>query len=299
MDIAAALHGIWVALLTPLTAERQVDSDALRKHVCELVEAGAHGVVPLGTTGEFCEFGAEERVDVIRVTADAVDGRVPILAGVTGLSLAQTLRHTDNARAAGADGALVLPPLYWKLDETALYDHFRTIAEHSPLPVVAYDYPALTAQPIPVPVLRRLAAEQPNVVGVKLTVRDSAHIAAVLAAVRAERPEFRVVTGFEDLIPAAVLAGADGAISGMANFCLDLLLELYRELRAGADARLGASLAELTRLFAVYGMSAPPILALKAAAEATGHPVRPVVRAPGGDPQPVRAAVRGLVGDRR
>jgi 4-hydroxy-tetrahydrodipicolinate synthase len=297
MDFAAHLQGVWAALLTPLTDDRGIDLDALHKHAGGLVEAGVHGVVPLGTTGEFCEFAAGERAEILRVTVEAVAGRVPVLAGVTGLSLVQTLRHIDDAREMGADAVLVLPPLYWKLDESGLYDYFAEIATVSSLPVVAYDYPALTAQKIPVSVLRRLAAEQPNVVGVKLTVRDLFEITSVLAAVKAERPGFRVVTGFEDLLPAALHAGADGAISGMANFCPDLLLEIHREVR-GSGQRLPAALAELTKLFGVYQLSAPPILALKAATEATGRPVRARVRAPGGEVAAVRDAVTGLLGGR-
>lgn len=297
MDITAHLRGVWAALLTPLTDDARPDLDALHKHTAGLVETGVHGVVPLGTTGEFCEFSAVERAEIVRTTAEAAGERVPVLAGVTALSLTQTLRHIDDAKAAGADAALVLPPLYWKLDENGIHDYFATIATSSSLPVVAYDYPALTGQKIPVAVLRRLAAEQPNVAGVKLTVRDLFEITSVVAAVKAERPDFRVVTGFEDLLPAALHAGADGAISGMANFCADLLLEIHREVREPGQ-RLAAALAELTALFGVYGLSSPPILALKAAAEATGHPMAVRARAPGGDPDSVRAAARKLLGGR-
>jgi 2-dehydro-3-deoxy-D-pentonate aldolase len=294
VDITTHLRGIWAALLTPLTDDSHADLDALHKHAAGLVETGVNGFVPLGTTGEFTEFSTEERAEIVQATVEVADGRVPVLAGVTGLSLAQTLRHIDDAKERGADAALVLPPLYWKLDEAGIHDYFATIARSSPLPVVAYDYPALVGQKIPVGVLRRLAAEQPNVAGVKLTVRDLFEITSVVAAVKAERPGFRVVTGFEDLIPAALRAGADGAISGMANFCPDLLLEIYR----GAGERLPEALSELTRLFGVYQLSLPPILALKAATEATGRPVRARVRAPGGDLDAVRKAAADLVGGR-
>ncbi|HEV3380888.1 MAG TPA: dihydrodipicolinate synthase family protein [Trebonia sp.] len=285
------LTGIWVALLTPLTDEGRVDLDALARHAADLAAEGVQGLVPLGTTGEFCELSRDERSRIIGATTAAVAGRIPVLAGVTGISTTDTQRYADDAALAGASGLLALPPLYWKPDEQGLYAHFRSVAGTTGLPLVLYSYPALTASVLGPGLIRRLALEDERIAGVKLTVRDASEIAAVAEAVKHARPGFRIVTGFEDLLPATMWSGGDGAVSGMANFCAGLLLRLHAALRDGDPAAAG-HYRRLMELFGVYRLSSPPILGLKAAAEASGRPVRALTRVYSGQREEVLARAK-------
>jgi dihydrodipicolinate synthase/N-acetylneuraminate lyase len=264
------LSGLWPALVTPLTEDRAVDHHALAGLVADLVPRGIDGLVPLGSTGEFTEFSATERSAILETVVGAAAGRVPVLAGVSGLSTAETCGHATRAAEAGVDGVLVLPPLYWKASDERVFDHFVAVADAAGRPVVAYDFPALTGLPLSPALLGRLAAEEPRVVGAKLTVRDIMTVTAALAATRPQRRDFAIVTGFEDLIPAAMWAGADGGISGMANIVPDELVAMVaavRERRADAAERFRAVMAD----FDVYGLSAPAIPGLKAATAAIGR----------------------------
>jgi 2-dehydro-3-deoxy-D-pentonate aldolase len=285
------LTGVWAALLTPLTDEGRVDLDALAEHAAGLADEGVRGLVPLGTTGEFCELSRDERSRIIGATVTAAAGRIPVLAGVTGISTTETLHYAEDAALVGASGLLALPPLYWKLDEQGLYSHFRSVAAATGLPVVLYSYPALTGTGLGPALVRRLALDDERIVGVKLTVRDAAEVAAVAEAVKPARPGFRVVTGFEDLLPATVWSGGDGAVSGMANFCAGLLLRLYETLRDDDPAAAG-HYRRLMELFGVYQLSAPPILGLKAATEASGRPVRAITRVYSGQREEVLARAK-------
>ena len=131
---------------------------------------------------------------------------------------------------------LVLPPLYWKVDQDGMAAHFRAVAAATDRPVVLYDFPALTAAPVPASLVARLAADTPRVAGIKLTTRDARAIAAATTAARAERSDFAVFTGFEDLLAPAVALGADGTISGLANLVPDLVIELLAAARTDAPA---------------------------------------------------------------
>jgi dihydrodipicolinate synthase/N-acetylneuraminate lyase len=264
------LAGLWPALLTPMQADGAVDHAALGALVEDLVPRGVDGLVPLGSTGEFTEFTAAERAAILKTVVTAAAGRVPVLAGVSGLSTWETRVHAENAAAAGVDAVLVLPPLYWKVSDERVFDHFVAVADAMDRPVVVYDFPALTGLPLSPSLLGKLAANEPRVIGAKLTVRDIMTVTAALAATRAHRADFAVVTGFEDLIPAAMWAGADGGISGMANVMPDELVAMVAAVRAerpDAAQRFRA----VMRDFDVYGLSEPAIPGLKAAAAVLGR----------------------------
>jgi dihydrodipicolinate synthase/N-acetylneuraminate lyase len=264
------LSGLWPALLTPLDGVGAVDHAALHALVTDLVPRGVDGLVPLGSTGEFTEFSGAERRRILDTVVAAAAGRVPVLAGVSGLSTRETCTLAADAADAGVDAVLVLPPLYWKVPDDRIVGHVTAVADAAQVPVVVYDFPALTGQPLSPALLGALAADEPRVIGAKLTVRDVMAITAALAATRPHRPDFAVVTGFEDLIPAAMWAGADGAISGMANIVPDLLIALVASLREGRP-EAGELHRQVMESFDVYGLSVPAIPGLKAAAAATGR----------------------------
>jgi 2-dehydro-3-deoxy-D-pentonate aldolase len=291
------LQGVFAALLTPLTDDLSLDRAGARALAEHLIDRGVHGLVPLGTTGEFCELLPAERQELATAVVAGARGRVPVLAGVSGVSTTETVAHAAELADSGVDGLLVLPPLYWKLDEDGLYHHFRRIARATDLPVVLYDYPALTGCPLPPDLVRRLAEDEPRIIGIKLTVRDVLAVTAVLRAVKPRRPDFAVVPGFEDLLAPTIWRGGDGMIGGMANFCPELLISLYGGLRAGTD--VGAELATLADLFDAYRLTAPPILGLKAVSAELGVPIRPVTRIAGGDPAADVHAARAWAAERR
>ncbi|MEV6899658.1 dihydrodipicolinate synthase family protein [Amycolatopsis sp. NPDC051372] len=276
-----AVIRLWPALLTPITTTGAVDHDDLAALTGDLIARGVDGLVPLGSTGEFTEFGPAERAAILETVVAAAGGHVPVLAGVSGLSTRETCALAAQATDVGVDGVLVFPPLYWKVPEDRLAGHFREVLAATDRPVVLYDFPALTAQPLPPSLLRRLAAEEPQVVGAKLTVRDITAITAALDATRSQRPGFAVVTGFEDLIPAAMWAGADGAISGLANLQPDLLVALVAAVRAGRP-EVAALYERVMAIFDVYGLSMPAIPGLKAATAALGRIASPRSRLDGG-----------------
>lgn len=273
------IGGVFVALLTPFGDDGEIDVRALTDLVEGLVAVGVNGLVALGTTGEFADLTGDERRLVIDAVASAARGRVPVVVGVGSLGTAQACSYAEQAQHAGADAVLSLPPLFWKLDDEGLFSHFAAVAAATELPVLLYDIPLFVGARLSAQLVRRVAQELPQVVGIKLTVADFASVSAVLSAVKPVRPDFSVTVGFEDLALSAVLAGGDGAISGMANFLAPTLVELVAAARRGDLEAAATAHREVMRLFPVYFQANPPVLALKALGAAHGLPVRPVVRA--------------------
>ena len=274
------IGGVFVALLTPFGDDGEVDVRALTDLVEGLVAVGVNGLVALGTTGEFADLTDDERRLVMDAVAAAARGRVPVVVGVGSLGTAQACSYAEQAQRAGADAVLSLPPLFWKLDDAALFAHFAAVAAATSLPVLLYDIPVFAGRSLSPELVRRVAVELPSVIGVKLTVSDFRSVAEVLAAVKPVRPDFSITVGFEDLALSVMLAGGDGVISGMANFCAPTLLQMTAAVRGGD--LLGAVVAhqQLMRLFPVYFQSNPPILALKMLAHELGVRVNPSVRTP-------------------
>ena len=274
------IGGVFVALLTPFGDDGEIDVRALTDLVEGLVAVGVNGLVALGTTGEFADLTDDERRLVIDAVATAARGRVPVVVGVGSLGTAQACSYAEQAQHAGADAVLSLPPLFWKLDDAALFAHFAAVAAATSLPVLLYDIPVFAGRSLSPELVRRVAVELPSVIGVKLTVSDFRSVADVLAAVKPVRPDFSITVGFEDLALSVMLAGGDGVISGMANFCAPTLLQMIAAVRGGDLLGAVAAHQQLMRLFPVYFQSNPPILALKVLAHELGVRVNPTVRTP-------------------
>lgn len=278
MTSSIDVGGVYAALLTPFDADGGLDRVALAALIERVLADGVDGVVALGTTAEFADLTDDERCGVVETTVSTVRGRVPVVVGVGALGTADACRYARDAERTGADAVLSLPPLFWKLDDDELFGHFAAVTQATDLPVLLYDIPVFAGGRLSPQLVRRVAEQLPSVVGIKLTVTDFRSVSEVLAAVKPVRPDFRVTIGFEDLGLAALLAGADGLISGMANFCTPTLRALVAAVAADDLPGAARAHAEVLRMFPVYFQSNPPILALKALARAHGVDIGARVR---------------------
>jgi 4-hydroxy-tetrahydrodipicolinate synthase len=137
------LKGAIVAIVTPFR-NGQVDEERLRELIEFQIENGTDGIVPCGTTGESPTLSHEEHDRVIEITVEAVRKRVPVIAGTGSNSTAEALRLTRHAHEVGADAALMVTPYYNRPTQEGMYQHYRTIAEQVPIPIVVYNVPTRT-----------------------------------------------------------------------------------------------------------------------------------------------------------
>ena len=158
-------NGSYVALVTPFK-DGEVDLERLGSLVDYHVEAGTHGLVPCGTTGESATLSHREHELVIEFVIKRAAGRVPVLAGTGSNSTTEAVSLTKSAQAAGADGALVITPYYNKPPQEGLYRHFAAIAEECSIPVVLYNVPGRTGIDLLPETVARLSSIE-NVVAVK------------------------------------------------------------------------------------------------------------------------------------
>ena len=208
------LHGVMVALATPLKGDERVDEIGLRALVRRVLEGGVHGVVVLGSAGEFAALTDDEKVRAIEITVDEVAGRVPVIAGTGEPSTVRALAMTRLAARIGADAALVVPPYYYRLDQAAVLRHYRALASDGRLPIMLYHIPAFTKVSLEMDTVCRLAEEE-NIVGLKDSGGSLGYFQRLVLEVRSEK--FSVVTGSDDQFYASLAVGGDGNISPGAN----------------------------------------------------------------------------------
>lgn len=269
--------GIVTPLVTFLTPVGDPDAAAMRVLVDAQLDAGIHGLLAVGSTGELGSLTPARRGRSIEVVVDATAGRAPVWAGVAGLGTDEAVIAARDAVSAGADAVLVLPPLFFDSSDSELERHFSLVADAVAVPVVAYDVPPRTPRKLPAGVIARLA-EAGVLRGVKDSSGDLTAGRLMVEAVSGV-PGFRTYIGSEITIDAAFALGFDGIVPGFANVLpapAVALFDAHRDGRVDGDA-----VQRYLRLFEVLrivldgaGGPAAAINALKVgAAHALGLPV--------------------------
>jgi 4-hydroxy-tetrahydrodipicolinate synthase len=274
------------AMVTPFDGEGEPDLAAAEAIVERFVEAGVSGISALGSTGEFSHLTPDERKRFAEALVGIVGGRVPLVIGAGAAGTREAIELARHAARIGADGVLCVSPYYWKVGEEALFRHFAAVAEASPVPVIVYNFPMLTGLDLSPGLVARIAKECPNAVGLKDTVTEPMNTVRIMREVERERPDFAVLAGFEDGILPTLLAGGDGAISGLANVAPELFVELVRAAKSGDHGTAAELHRRALALMPLYALSDPGIGAVKLAMHRLGVPVESVVRGPALPPPP-------------
>ncbi|MFG0232027.1 dihydrodipicolinate synthase family protein [Achromobacter sp. 413638] len=226
------LQGIIGYLLTPCDDAGRVDHALLARHVEEMIGAGVHALAPLGSTGCLPYLDDAEREAVVETVVGAAAGRLPVLAGVSSLGTASTVRHARHAERAGAAAVQVLPSTYWKLTEAEIHDYYRAVCDAISLPVMVYNNPFTTGMDLPVPFLAKLAA-LPNVTMIKESSPDEGKIARLRQACP---DKTAVYIGLNRMARGGFAAGAAGWCTASANVAAAHAVNLYRCAMAGDQA---------------------------------------------------------------
>ena len=226
------LHGIVPPILTPIREDEQIDLPSLQHLINFLLDEGVHGIWVLGTTGEFASFNAHERAEAVSVAVEATARRVPVVANISDASTRLAIEHARHAAEAGADALALLPPYYYVNEQDELLGHFRRVREAVDLPLLAYNIPQNVKAKLGVETVLKLAQEG-TIVGLKDSQNDLDWFRQVMTGAREREIELRGFLGTRYLIDAGLLAGAHGAIPGIANVAPRLCVEVYEAALRG------------------------------------------------------------------
>lgn len=206
--------GMGVALVTPFTKDKDIDYPSLARVVDHVVGNGADFLVVLGTTGETPTLSDKEKNDIKLFVKNHVDGRIPLVIGLGGNNTAEIVRQVKESDLSGYSAILSVVPAYNKPTQEGIYQHFKAIAEASPLPVILYNVPARTGVNMTADTTLRLAREVPNIIGIKEASGNLRQIERLLK----ESPEgFRILSGDDGMTYPLMTLGAHGVISVLGN----------------------------------------------------------------------------------
>ncbi|KTD03826.1 dihydrodipicolinate synthase [Legionella geestiana] len=215
-------HGSMVALVTPMDDNDQVDVARLRELVEFHLDAGTHGLIAAGTTGESGTLSHAEKLLVIRTVVEAARERIPVIAGTAANATRDCIALTREAMEAGAHAALIMTPAYIKPTQEGLYQHYRAVAANVAIPIILYNVPSRTACDMLPETVARLA-DISNIVGIKEATGQMPRLQQIL---RACEGRLDVYSGDDPTAAQWMLAGAKGVISVTANVAPRLMAKM-------------------------------------------------------------------------
>jgi len=221
--------GLFPAATTQFAPDFSIDIRATEAGFDALVRDGAHGLVLMGTVGEGNSLEPDEKRAVLKAAVECVDGRVPVVAGVSELTTARAAAFARDAEKLGASGLMVLPAMVYVPTEDELVAHFREVARASALPIMLYNNPPAYRVNIGLDVIRKLL-DLPTVECIKESASDTTRYTD-LANAFGDR--LTLFAGLDDVVLEAIVLGADGWVSGLSNVFPKESLALWDAARAG------------------------------------------------------------------
>jgi len=265
------IAGIIPPVVTPFMPNEDLDLPRLKQHIDWQIQAGVHGIFVLGTTGECCSLDEREKQQVIATAVAHVNKRVPVFAGTGAETTRESIRLTKMAEKEGVDGVSVITPYFIMPNQNEIAEHYRRIADSTPLPIVLYSNPAtcggLKIEPETVARLSEIS----NIVAIKDSSGDMQNF---IETVKLVPDSFSVLMGRDTLICASLMFGGQGAVPASCNIAPAYCVAIYESFRKGDIEASKVAQAKLTpvRISLTLGTAPGPV---KIAMKLIGQDVGP------------------------
>ncbi|GMQ24879.1 dihydrodipicolinate synthase family protein [Algoriphagus sp. oki45] len=237
MESSHTLFGIIPPMITPLNPDLSLDVKHTEILVEHLVEGGNHGLFILGTTGEFAGISQDVKSDLIRLTCRKVGAKIPVLVGITGCSLVESLDLASIAKDSGAAALVAAPPFYMNIGQEELQAYYLQLADSVNLPLMLYNMPSHTKISIAIETVGVLASH-PNIIGIKDSSGDLGNFQELCKKFE-DMPEFRIFVGPEEILSSTLKMGGHGGVTGGANLFPKLYVQAFEAFQQGDESRLG------------------------------------------------------------
>lgn len=226
--MANEYFGTYAALVTPYTAEGKVDLDTLQKLVRHLIDNGIDGFYVCGSTAEAFLLSNEERKDILKAVVEANNGERKVICHVGAISTDTAVDFAQHAESVGADAVSAISPFYYKFSEKEILGYYDEIMDSTSLPMFIYNFPNFSGFSLTEETLCKMKSHK-NLAGVKFTSTDM----FLLERIKTNHPELVVWNGFDEMLAAGLIMGADGGIGSTYNCMPKLVHKIYDSFRAG------------------------------------------------------------------
>lgn len=241
-------HGSFAVIVTPFKKNGDIDEKGYRQIINNIVDAGCHGVITTGSTGEFFLMSPSERKRVVEICVDEVRGRIPVLGSPAATRTEEVIDYTKHAKQAGCQGVMVLPPIYMAMSDREIIEFYSRVAGEAGLPIMLYNSPKAVRATLSPQLVARLA-EIDEVVAIKDSSWDLVQVSDVI---RYAGDQIRVFVGLEDLLVPALSIGADGAVAMMPQLLGSMAVELYTSFKRGDYETAKALHFKMARMYDLF-----------------------------------------------
>lgn len=291
-------EGVYCPAVTPFDERGDIDLAAAGNLYDHLIAGGIDGIVILGSIGEFQTVTMQAKHRLIDFAVSHIADRCALIVGTGGTVISEVIELTNYAREAGADAAMIIPPYYAPLTPEAILNHYAAVATAVDFDILLYNFPWRTGYDIPASVVRDLAETHGNIVGIKDTVDTMSHTREVINAVLPVRPEFSVLSGFDEYLYPNVLAGGAGTVNGLTNLVPAVFRRGFDAYSRGDLATMQETQRTVGRLMALYSAGPNFVATFKYAATLFVPQLRPFCGPPEQTlPADTQKAVRELLAE--
>jgi len=218
-----SLRGVFVVTVTPFSPDGKVDLAGIEKNAEWLVTQGVHGLIPLGSTGEFASLGDDDKRSIVDRVMKTVAGRIPVVVGATAETTGKAIENARFAESAGASGVLVLPPYYYSPDQEELFEHYSRIAGAIGIPIMIYNNPASSK----VDILADTVARLSRVPGIECIKESTGDIKRITELRIKTDDRMTIFCGWEDMAYESFVLGALGWVCVLGNILPKEAVELF------------------------------------------------------------------------
>lgn len=272
--------GILTPVITILDGQGKLDFEGNKIVINRLIDNGMNGLLFFGSIGEFFTLTMEEKKDFIRFAVKTVDKRVPVLIGTGGTVQEEVIELTRFAEREGADGVVVISPYYFKLDSETIYRYYTNIARSTSLPIMLYNFPDRTGSDLTPDLVLGLAKEFSHIVAIKDTVDNISHTRKLIQVIKEQRPDFTILSGFDEYLIPNLMAGGDGVLCGLTNIAPELFTGLLKAYHAKDFEKVVAANTKISFLMNLYDVTDPFITGIKGAVALRGVSISTAVKEP-------------------
>jgi len=268
-------EGVYPAMVTPLTRDLEIDENGLRHEVDFLIGSNVHGLVALGSSGEFPYLTVDEKKRVIDIVVEQTSGRVPVVICTSSISTDEAILLSKYARERGADCLMINLPIYFPLTEEDVFNHYEAISKAVDLPILLYDFAHLTHLDMSLELISRLSYLD-NVVGIKET--GPVEKAEEIVKIQKKEP-FYVFTGISFVFLQLLKTGGTGVICLIPCIVPREIVSIYESYKSGDVEKAFQSQEKIIPLVSMVAMPVQPPM-VKEAMRQLGHPIQPYVKRP-------------------
>ena len=251
--IKSPFAGTGVALITPFCADGSIDFPGLTKVIQHIIKGKCEYIVVMGTTAESPSLSKQEKKEVLAHALAIINGRVPVVYGIGGFNSAEVVNQLITTDLLGVSGILSVSPYYNKPNQRGIYEHYKEVADASPLPILLYNVPGRTAMNMAADTTLKIAHDFPKVVAIK---EASGNLEQVMAIIKDRPKDFLLISG-DDLLTLPIIAsGGEGVISVVANAYPKQFSEMVRLFLSGnfkSGNKIHYELMRITQLFFADG----------------------------------------------